>query len=351
MCAFTRVFNAPLRLIALCLALAVASNAPARADEVADFYQGKVVSLIVSASAGGNYDTLARTVARFLGRHVPGRPAVIVRNMAGAGGIAAANHLANVAEKDGTQIGLLQNSTAFDPIYGARDVRFEPTRFAWLGSPGIETGLFAVWNMVPVNSLADVRRRETTVGAAGANSTGAFHARLLSDVFGLKLKIVNGFPGQTEAFMAMERGELEGYASVLYTALQVTRSDWLPTGKIKALLSYGPERRRELADVPYAAEIAEGDDNRLLLEAAFAPLALGRPFVMPPGVPPERLAAMRKALLGTFADPAFLAEGERLALGINAAREGETLLDLIRRVYAMPPRVLERLRKLNTPAR
>jgi tripartite-type tricarboxylate transporter receptor subunit TctC len=340
-----------IRSTAALLIFAVFGVAPAKAQSVADFYKGRTVALTVASSAGGAYDTLARVTARFLGKHLPGNPIVIVRNTAGAGGIAAANFLYNAAEKDGSQIGLLQNNTPFEPLFGTKEARYDPTKFGWLGSPSIETGLLVVWNAVPVNSLDEARQREITVGAAGINSTPAFHARLLNEVFGLKLRVMVGYPGQTEAFFAMERGEIDGYSSVLYSALQVTRSDWLPQRKIKPIVYYGPEKLPKLAGVPYAPEIAANADDRSLLDAAFAPLALGRPFAMPPGVPADRLAAMRKALSDTFADRDFLAESERLGLGANAPRSGEQNEDVIARSYATPPRVLDQLRKLNTVAR
>jgi len=333
------------------IALAILVFSPARADEVADFYRDKTVTLTVSAGAGGGYDTLARTVARFLNQHLPGHPIIVVRNMAGAGGTAAANILFNGAEKDGTHIGLLQSHSAFEPLLGARDAQFEATRFNWLGTPGVETGLLVLWNAVPVDTLAAARTREITVGAGALSSPPAFHARLLNDVLGLKLKIKTGYPALTDAFYALERGDIEGYTSVIYSALQATKSDWLPQKKIKVLLQYGPEKRAELAGAPSAREAAASEDDRILLDAAFAPLALGRPLVMPPGVPADRLAAMRKALMDTFADPGFIAESARLALGPSEPRGGDALQEVVARTYAAPARVLERLRKLHTVPR
>ena len=333
------------------LAFVCALTSPAHAQSVADFYRDKTVTLTVSAGAGGGYDTLARTVARFLNKHLPGNPIIVVRNMAGGGGLAAANTLFSGAEKDGSHIGLLQSQSPFEPLLGAREARFEATRFNWLGTPSVETGLFVLWNAVPVETLAEARTREITVGAAGANSTPAFHARLFNDVFGLKLKIKTGYPALTDAFYALERGELEGYTSVIFSALQATKSDWLPQKKIKALMQYGPEKRPELAGVASAREAAASDDDRILIDAAFAPLALGRPLVMPPGVPADRLAAMRKALMDAFADPGFISESARLALGPNEPRSGDELQEVVARTYAAPPRVLERLRRLNTAPR
>jgi tripartite-type tricarboxylate transporter receptor subunit TctC len=328
------------------VALMVGAAADGRTDEIADFYQGKVVTITVSAGAGGGYDTLARTLARFLGRHIPGEPIVIVRNMAGGGGLAAANFIYAAAEKDGRQIGILQNNAAFEPLLGNREARFDANKFAWLGTPSVETGLLAVWNAVPVRSLSDAKSREISVAAAGANSPPAFYARLFNAVLGLRLKIANGYPGQTEAFYAMENGEIEGYAGVLYSALQVAKPDWLPQQKITPLLYYGPDRRPEFGSLPHAAEVAPGDDDRLLFEGAFAPLALGRPLVMPPGVPAERVAAIRKALAETFVDPEFLAESRRLVLGADAPRRGAEIEAKIGQIYALPERVRERWRAL-----
>jgi tripartite-type tricarboxylate transporter receptor subunit TctC len=333
-----------------CLAAALLLASPAHADDIADFYRGKTVTIMVSAGAGGGYDTLARTLARFLTRHLRGNPIIVVRNMAGGGGLAAANALFSGAETDGTYIGLLQSQTPFDPLLGAREARFDATKFNWLGTPSVETGLFVLWNAVPVDTLAQAKERDITVGAAGANSTPAFHARLLNDVFGLRLNIKTGYPALTDAFYGLERGELEGYTSVIYSALQATKSDWLPQ-KIKALLQYGPEKRTELAGVPSAREAAKNDEDRILLDAAFAPLALGRPLVMPPGVPADRLAAMRKAIMETFADPGFISESARLSLGPTEPRSGEALQEVVAGTYAAPPGVLERLRRLHTAPR
>jgi tripartite-type tricarboxylate transporter receptor subunit TctC len=323
----------------------------AHSEPIADFYQGKVISLTVASSAGGEYDTLARTLARFLGNHVPGHPLVIVRDMAGAGGIPAADFLAGSAVRDGTQIGLLQNTTALAPLLGARGAHYDPRKFAWLGTPSVDTGLFAVWHSVPVNSLAEAKDREISVGASTLNSTPAAYARLLNDVFGTRLKIVTGYPGQTEAFYAMERGEIEGDAAVLYLALQAAKPDWLPQKTIKPLLYYGPQKRSDLAGIPYAPELVTNDKDRLLLDVAFAPLALGQPLLMPPGVPQERIAAMRSALAETLRDPQFVAEGHRLGLGVDTPRTGEEIESVIERVFATPPDVLDRWRKLSTVPR
>jgi tripartite-type tricarboxylate transporter receptor subunit TctC len=333
-------------------ALLVASGlaiSPVRADAVADFYKDKTVSVIVGTSAGGGYDTMARAIARFIGKHMPGQPAFVVRNIPSAGGIAAMNYLYNVAEKDGTVIGAVQNNTPLEPLFGTKEARYDAPRFSWLGTPSFEVSMVLLWHTVPVNSVDDLKRIDTHVGASGANSTPAFYTRLLNATLGTRMKLINGYPGQNDAFLAMERGELDGYPSVFYSALTSTRPTWLHDKVAKAIVQYGPERLNELGDVPFAPDLLTNGDDRLLMQTAFAPQALGRPLVAPPGVKTDRMTALRKALADTFVDPAFLAESNRIGLVVNAPRSGAQLQDVIARAYQSPSRIIERLRKLNNP--
>jgi tripartite-type tricarboxylate transporter receptor subunit TctC len=331
------------------LAMAGLAMAPARADGIADFYKGKTVSLVVGSSTGGGYDTMTRAVARFIGKHIPGNPTVVVRNMPGAGGITAMNYIYNAAERDGTVLALVQNNTPLEPLFGTKQARYDATRLNWLGTPSFEVAMVLLWHTVPVNSVEDLKSRETQMGASGANSTPAFYARLLNATLGTRMKLVNGYPGQTEALLAMERGELDGYPSVFQSALTSTRPTWLPQKLAKAIVQYGPERVADLENVPFAPDLLTNQDDKLLMQVGFAPLALGRPLVMPPGAPADRVAAMRAALDATFADPEFLAEGERMGLAVNAPRTGAQLQDVIARAYQSPPRIIERLQKLNNP--
>jgi tripartite-type tricarboxylate transporter receptor subunit TctC len=335
-------------LCGLLLALS-ATMPPANADAVADFYKGKTVSLVVGSSTGGGYDTMTRAIARFIGKHMPGNPTFVVRNMPGAGGILALNYVYNNAEKDGTALALVQNNTPLEPLFGTKQARYDATKLNWLGTPSFEVAMVLLWHTVPVNSVDDLRARETQMGASGANSTPAFYARLLNATLGTRMKLVNGYPGQNDALLAMERGELDGYPSVFQSALTSTRPTWLPQKLAKVVVQYGPERLAELGNVPFAPDLLTNEDDKLLMQAGFAPLALGRPLVMPPEAPPDRVAAMRKALADTFADPEFLAEGERMGLGINAPRSGAQLQEVIARAYQSPPRIIERLQKLNNP--
>jgi tripartite-type tricarboxylate transporter receptor subunit TctC len=202
---------------------------------------------------------------------------------------------------------------------------------------------------VPVNTVEDLRKRATEMGASGANSTPAFYARLLNATLGTKMKIIPAYPGQNDAFLAMERGELDGYPSVFYSALSSTRPTWLPEKKAKAIVQFGSEKLAALGDVPFAPDLVTNPQDKQLMDVAFTPLALGRPLLMPPGVPADRVTAMRKALMATFADPAFLAEAKKIGLQVNSPRGGDQLVQVIERAYNAPPQIIERLRKLNEP--
>ena len=336
------------RLLALCI-VAGACLPQAKADVVAEFYQGRTVTVVVGSNAAGGYDTFARAVARYMGKHIPGSPTLIVRNMPGAGGMTAANFLYNNADKDGSVIGLVQNNTPFEPLFGTKEARYDPVRFNWLGSPSAETAMVLLWHAAPVNSVAELKVREVAVGVSGANSTPAFFTRLLNATLGTRMKPINGYPGQNDVLLAMERREIDGHPSAFFSSVRSTRPTWLRDKTAKAIVQYGAEKLAELPDVPFAPDLVGHDGDRLVMQAAFAPLTLGRPLLTPPGVASERVAALRAAFAATMADPDFLAEGERVGLGLNAPRSGEQIQEVVERAYQSPPRVIDRLRQLNAP--
>ncbi len=332
------------------IAAATLGAQSASADPVADFYKGKTITLLISSAAGGGYDALARTIAPYLGRHVPGSPSVIVKNMSGAGGIVATNYLYNVAPKDGTVVGGVQNNTPFEPLFGTKEATYDPLKFNWLGTPSIEVAILTVWHTAPVNSWQDARTREITVASSGMHSTPSFYGRLLNELLGLKLRIVVGYESQSKGFLAMERGEVDGYPSVFYNSLVATRPNWLRDKQVKLLVQMGLEKEPAIPDVPFALDLVSKEDDKTLMVAAFAPLQSGRPYLLPPGVPADRVAALDKALMDTFKDPDFMADAERRRLGANSPRSGKELQTLLDRVYTKtPPRIIERLRKISTP--
>jgi tripartite-type tricarboxylate transporter receptor subunit TctC len=343
-----KMFFRPLALGAALLA--VVSAVSASAAPVDDFYKGKTVMFIVGGSAGGGYDTLARAIARYIGAHIGGNPSVVVEDMPGAGGLLAMDYLFHTAAQDGTVIALVENGPPLAPLFGVAQARYDATKFNWLGTPSVETAVTLLWHSVPVNSLADLKAHPTTMGASGTNSTQAFYTRLLDATLGTKMKAINGYKGLNDTFLAMERGEIDGSPSVFYSAITSTRPRWLPDHLAKALLQYGPQPVKELAGVPFVPDLITVPDDKLLMQAAFAPLALGRPLVMPPGVPADRVAAMRQAVAATFADSGFVADAQKIGLVVNAPQTGQQLQDVINHAYATPPRVVDRLRALNAGA-
>jgi len=331
-------FAVVLSTFAFCCNAAFAQN---------DFYRGKTVNLVVSASAGGGYDIMGRTIAKYLGKHIPGNPRVIVSNMPGAGGLTAMNYLYRNAPKDGSFIGGVQNNLPFEPLLGTKEAIYDPTKFNWLGSPSVEVGLVVVWRTAPVNSIADLKSREITVGSSGANSTPSFYARLINETLGTKMKIVVGYPGQNEVYFAMERGEVDGFPSLFYNTLNATRPNWRAEKNLKLLLQYGLEKEPALGNVPSLLDLVKNPEDRLLLQAGLAEITLGRPYLMPPNVPADRVAIMRKALEDTFKDPGFVADANRMALGVNAPRTGAQIQKMLDDAYRTPPNVVARLRKLS----
>ena len=335
-------------MLAVSVGLALASSG-AQAQSAADFYKGKTLNLIISSSAGGGYDMLSRSIARHLPKHIPGAPIVAARNMPGAGGIIATKHLYTVAPKDGLTIGGVQNNTPFEPLLGTKEADYDPRRFNWLGSPSFETALVIAWHTVPVNTVDDLRKRELTVASSGANSTPSFFTRLLNDLLGTKMRIVVGYPGQNEAFAAMEREEVDGYPSIFWSAIMTTKPDWMRDNKIKALVQYGPEKEAAVGPVPSVSDFLTKEEDKQLLQAAIAPLALGRPFLMPPDVPADRVKLMQDAFAATFADKEFLAEADRLRLGVNVPRSAQQVKEIVEKAYASPQSIITRLQKIAQP--
>jgi tripartite-type tricarboxylate transporter receptor subunit TctC len=338
-----------MRVPLTCLLLAGAAMPAAHAQSVEEFYRGKTVTMVVSSSPGGGYDTLSRAVARFMGKHIPGNPLVVVKNMPGAGGIVATRYTAKSAPRDGLTIAGVQNNTPFEPLFGTKQADYDATEMTWLGTPSVETGLLIAWHTSKIKTLNDAKKLEMTAGASGANSAPSFYARLLNELLGLKIRVILGYPGQNEAYLAMERGELDSYGVTFWSSLTSTRAAWIKNKQINFLVQYGPQKEPDLPDVPYGPDLIKNADDRALFEAAYAPLTAGRPFVAPPGMPPDRTAALRAAMLATYKDPEFLAEAAKLHLVINKPTSGEEMQAQVARQYKLPKHIVDRLRRIAQP--
>ena len=317
--------------------------APAWADGIADFYRGKDLRFVISTTAGTGYDAYARAVARHLSRHIPGMPAIVPQHMPGAGGITAANHIYAVAPKDGTVFGMIQNTVPFEPLFENKAALFDANRFGWLGTPATEVGLVIVYHTSKIKTLRDAQTHEFIAGTTGTASTPAFYGRLFNQLLGMKTRLIPGYPSQLDLLLAMEKGEIEAMTSPFWSSLKVQRPTWYLQKTVTILFQYGAAAHPELKDVPYAPDLVRNVDDKVLLAAASAPLVAGRPIGAPPGIPADRLAALRAAMAATFKDPQFIADCEKQGIDCTDTRSGAELQELIRDAYAAPDPIKKRL--------
>ncbi len=324
-----------------------------RAESVADFYKNKSITLIVGYGPGGGYDVYARLLARYLGRYVPGSPAVVIQNMPGAGSLRAANYIYNNAPKDGSVIGTFSRDMPLAGVLaGNSNIQFDPRKFTWLGSPSsFATDAYVLWvrKDAEAKSIEEARgpkARTLIIGGTGEGASGNDVAILLQDVLKIKFKIITGYPDSGALFLAIERKELDGrFAGI--SAVGSSKAEWLdPKSNIHALLQFGrPTRHPNYPNVPTARELATDEQSRLLIEFAELPYLLSRPFVAPPNVPADRAAALQKAFLDATADKEFLVESERLKVEVSPVGATEAL-SLLDKVVAAPESVKETMRKL-----
>jgi tripartite-type tricarboxylate transporter receptor subunit TctC len=328
----------------LALVPALAHTGPSRADAVVDFYKGRTVTIVVGYSAGGGYDLYARALARHFGEHIPGHPTVVVSNMPGAGSVAAANYLYNVAAKDGTVLGTFSRGIPMEPLVGNANVRYETPKFTWIGSASNELSVCALSPKAPVKSWAEALERPFTVAGEGPGSDPDTYAKLVQNLFGAKLKLVTGYPGGNEMTLAVERGEVDGRCGWSWGSIKATRPDWAAGDqKLNVLIQLAVERSPELPEVPTAFEIARDERQRNIVKLIVSRQVLARPFAAPPGIPDDRKEALRKAFDATMTDPDFLKEGTRSGLEINPV-SGGNVDKLIAELYATPKEIVEQAR-------
>ncbi len=335
------------------LLASLALAAQARADAVADFYKGRTVTLIVGYGPGGGYDLFARLMARHLGRHIPGNPAVVVQNMPGAGSLRATNFLYTVAPRDGATIGSFARDMPLLAILKANTAAvFDPRKFTWLGSSSDysrDAYLLMVRKDAPVQSIEEARRPggpPIVLGGTAEGTTGSDVPLVLRDALGLNMKLVTGYPDNGAIFLAVDRGEVNGRTADLST-MRSLRPEWLlPNGGMRALVQFARATRHpDFADVPTARELARDDDGRALIELAEISYTMSRPFAAPPGVPAERAAALRRAFADVHNDPQYLEDAAKLGLEVSPIG-GEEVLQAISHIAATPPAILDRLKRL-----
>jgi tripartite-type tricarboxylate transporter receptor subunit TctC len=313
----------------------------AQAQSVADFYKGKNIDLYVGYSVGGAYDLYARILARHMSKHIPGNPTIIPKNMEGAGSLRLANWLFNVAPKDGTAFGIFGRGTGFDPLLGNKAAQFDATRFNWIGSANNEVSICVAWNTSGVTKFEDLQERPLIVGGTSTSADTDQFPRILNGVLGTKMKVVTGYPGGNEVGLAMERGEVQGRCGWSWSSVKTTHKKWFDEKKFIVLVQLGLNKHPDLADVPLVVDLAKTDEQRQILKLVFARQVMGRPFIAPPGVPQDRVDALRSAFMATTRDPEYLADAEKTQMEINPV-PGDKVQALVKEVYSTPPEIAQK---------
>ena len=332
----------------LLAALAFVSPLAAQAQTAAEFFKNRKMTLITSASAGGGYDQYARLLARHMPKYIPGGPSMIVQNMPGAEGIKAANYLYAVAPRDGSVIGGLQRNTGLVKFYYPDNagVQFDARKFIWLGSTQQEIGFFLLRTATGVTGLDGLRRKEVTISSTARTSPSSIYGRILNELLGTKIRVIEGYEGSQAALMAVERGEVDGHISGgTSAAFRARYRPWEKAGEVAVVMQLGMERDKEYPNVPTALELAPDPTVRSLFEIAFVEQVMGRPFVLPPDVPRDRADVLRRAFDETMKDPLLLEEAAKLGAEIDPVT-GERINELLDRVYSAPADITRRVRDL-----
>ncbi len=323
--------------------LFMACNA-AHAQSPAEFYKGKTIDIIVGSLAGGGYDQYARVLARHMPAHVPGSPQMVVKNNPGGGGRAAMNQVFSVVPKDGTAIGITTRNVTWDPLFGEQ-VAFDPTKLNWLGSLNSDTSLCVVWHTTPHKSLEAMKANEVLMGSGGPTISDSVHVKLLNGIAQTKMKLVLGYKGSTDVHLAMERGEVQGRCGLTWGSIQARYGHWMAEKKISLVAQFALNKNPDLPNVPFIMDLARSPAERQMIELLLAANEMGRPFFAPPGVPQDRIEALRTALVATAKDPKFIAEAEKQGMELQLMT-GKEVEDLVRRVYASPTAVVDMAKKI-----
>jgi len=339
-------FKPALRRAAILAALAmVLLPGMAVADAVSDFYKGKIVNVIISTGPGASYDFYGRTVARHMPSHMPGNPAFTAQNMPGASGFRAGNHLYTVAPKDGTVIGSFNSAIAFYQAMNQPGIQFKAENFSWIGSIPQDTAVVAVWHTTGVKSIEDAKKIEVIMGATGASGTMAGYPALLNSILGTKFKIVTGYDGGSSVNLAMERGEVTGRGNTTWGGYKAVTPDWVKENKIIPIVQIGMVKDPDLPHVPLLTDLARNDEERRIFEFVGSTVALGQPFAAPPGIPADRLAALRDAFEKTLRDPAFRNDAAKLAAQVELNPiTGAEVTAIVKRTTETPPALVEKTR-------
>jgi tripartite-type tricarboxylate transporter receptor subunit TctC len=318
---------------------------PATADPIADFYRGRTLSMVIGLSPDGEYDLRARLLCRHLGKHIPGNPQIMPRNMVGRGGLTAANWLAEVAPDDGTALLMVTQNMPFAQAIGMDGVAFDARRFNWIGNTADTPNVVSVWHATGVRTVADATAKLVVIGATGVGTGSYYYPAAMNAVAGTKFKIVTGYPGGNELNDAMERGEIDGRGSNSWASWKTTKPQWIAEKKLFYLAQIGSKRHPELADVPLLSELATTDLDRRVMAFISAETDIARAIATTPDTPPDRVAALRRAFDETMKDAAFLADVERAGFDISPA-SGERTQEIAASIVNTPSQVVVRAKAM-----
>jgi tripartite-type tricarboxylate transporter receptor subunit TctC len=326
------------RIVTAMLALLLPPAPIATAQGPADFYKGRSVDLYIGYSVGGGYDLYARMLARHMGKHIPGNPTVVPKNMEGAGSLRLTNWLYNVAPKDGTVFGAIGRGTGFDPLLGNKSAQFEASKFGWIGSANNEVSVCVAWHTTGIGTFDELTRKEMIVGGTSASADTDQFPKIANGVLGTRMRVITGYPGGNEIGLAMERGEVQGRCGWSWSSVKSTHQQWLDQKKFAILVQLALEKHPELPNVPLITDLAKTDEQRQILKLIFARQVMGRPFLAPPRVPQDRLDALRKAFMDTMRDKDFLADTERAQMEITPV-PGDQIQKLVQDIHAASPEI------------
>jgi tripartite-type tricarboxylate transporter receptor subunit TctC len=337
------------RVVAAAACLLGVAAAVAAQDAVEPFFKGKQIAMIVGSSPGGGYDTYARLLSRPLGNAIPGKPTVVVQNMSGAGSNRAAGYVYAVAPKDGTTMAAIFPGAVILPLLGDIKVQHDPIKLIYLGSANSDVYVCYVRTDAPVKTFKDVLSKELIVGASNPGATTYDLPLLLNNVIGTWFRIVTGYPGSREITIALERGEVQGACGIGWTGIETLHADWFKNDTIRVLVQLSTKGHPELnrRGVPRAGEFARSDEERRVIDLVFSQGIFGRPYVLPPGTPPDRVATLRKAFVDALSDKDLQAEADKMHLDVDPIG-GEELQKIVADLYATPKPVVERARRALT---
>jgi tripartite-type tricarboxylate transporter receptor subunit TctC len=342
--------RATMALVALVSIGSALTAPPAAAQSVADFYRGRQITFMVGSSPGGGYDAIARLVARHLVNHIPGNPGAIVQNTPGGGSLTMTNRIYRVAPQDGTVVGLVQRGVLLAQLTKQPNVQFEVSKLHWIGSVSPETSLVVAWNTAPVKTAQDLFSQQLIVGGTGATSDLEASARLLNATIGTKFKIVSGYPGQGDVSLAMERGEIQGTADWSWSEIKARHADYLEGKKITLLLQNALHKAPDLPDVPLTMDFIKDDTDRKVAQLYLGLKEVARPILAAPGVPADRLAALRTAFMMLKDDADFKADAEKTGIEVDPT-PAEKIDEYVKLAASASPEVVRRLSEILNPSK